>query len=126
MLFGYPYLEASIPWMIGCQMEKPDQLTKSLFISAVVSAAFILTATAVAIMTSGPELTAQLSFPTYFKAKTINIGDFFQRIESLLSFIFFVMMFFRISLLLFVSTAGIAELFSIPNYRNLLILLPSS
>lgn len=121
LLFGYPYLEPSVPWMIGCRMENPRQLIKALRVSAMVSGALFFLATFVTIITSGPELTAQLSFPTYFKAKMINIGDFYQRVESLLSFIFFVMMFFRQSMLFFVSATGIAELFAIKNYRGLLV-----
>ncbi|MBO9597681.1 MAG: GerAB/ArcD/ProY family transporter, partial [Cohnella sp.] len=121
LLVGYPYLEPSVVWMIGYRMDKPEHLVRALFISAIVSAVFFFLATFVTITTSGPELGAQLSFPTYFNVKMINIGDFYQRIESLLSFIFFVMIFFRQALLFFVSASGVSELFSVRDYRHLLV-----
>ncbi|MFD0673732.1 endospore germination permease [Cohnella sp. GCM10027633] len=121
LLFGFPYMEPSIPWMISSNMEKPAQFGKALRISALISGAFFLLATTLTIMRAGPELTAQLNFPTYFMAKMISVGDFYQRLEALLSLLFFIMMFFRQSMLFYVNATGIADLFSVKDPRLLLI-----
>ncbi|MFC5531086.1 GerAB/ArcD/ProY family transporter [Cohnella yongneupensis] len=121
LLLGYPYLEPSIPWMISFKMEKPAQFGKVLRNSALISGLFFLLTTTLTIMRAGPELAAQLSYPTYFMAKMINIGDFYQRVEALLSFLFFIVIFFRQSMLIYVSATGLADLFSLKNHRTLLI-----
>lgn len=121
LLFGYPYMEPSVVWMIGSKLEKPAQFGKALKASAAISGLFFLLVVLLTIMRAGPELAGQLSYPTYFMAKMISIGSFYQRVEALLSFLFFILIFFRISLLIYLGATGIAELFSIQEKRSLLI-----
>lgn len=121
LLFGYPYMEPSVVWMIGSKLEKPAQLGKAMRVSAAISGFFFLLVVTLTVMRAGPELAGQLSYPTYFMAKMISIGSFYQRVEALLSFLFFLMIFFRMSLLLYVSATGISELFSIRGERGLLV-----
>lgn len=121
LLFGYPYMEPSVVWMIGSKLEKPEQFGRALRISAAISGFFFLLTVMLTIMRAGPELAGQLSYPTYFMAKMISIGSFYQRVEALLSFLFFIMIFFRMSLLIYVCATGIAELFSIKEGRSLFI-----
>lgn len=121
LLFGYPYLEPSIPWMVCSKMENPAKFGQALRISALISGLFFFFTTMLTIMRAGPELSAQLAFPTFFMAKMISIGDFYQRVEALLSLLFFIMIFFRLSLLFYACATALSELFSLRDPRILFI-----
>lgn len=64
---------------------------------------------------------ADLMFPTYFIDRTISIGEFLQRFEIIVSIFWYVTIFFRFSLLLYISAQGLADVFRLRSANSLLI-----
>ncbi|MFC5469607.1 endospore germination permease [Cohnella suwonensis] len=130
-LFGYPFMEVSVLWLICSRMKQPGQFGQVLRRSAWMSGTVFLLLTVFVIMVAGAPITAQLSFPSYFISRTISIGDFYERIEAIVTMIWYMTMFFRMALLLYVSSEGTAALLSLKDGRPLhiplaLIALPLS
>lgn len=60
-------------------------------------------------------------FPSYAAVSRIKIGDFLQRIEATVSFVFFCGVFVKSSICLLVASRGIEKLFSLKDYRSIVI-----
>jgi len=60
-------------------------------------------------------------FPSYAAVSRIKIGDFLQRIEATVSFVLFCGVFAKASVCLLVACRGIAKLFSLKDYRSIVI-----
>lgn len=58
-------------------------------------------------------------FPSFTLAQRISFGNFAERVEALLTVIWFITIYFKITLYLFISTRGIAQTFGIKNERPL-------
>ncbi|WP_078392542.1 GerAB/ArcD/ProY family transporter [Shouchella patagoniensis] len=67
----------------------------------------------------GPELMTASYFPTFTLAQRISFGNFAERVEALLTVIWFITIYFKITLYLFISTRGIAQTFGIKNEKPL-------
>ncbi|MDF2686928.1 MAG: spore gernimation protein [Clostridia bacterium] len=63
----------------------------------------------------------KLYFPAYEAVSRINIGDFLQRMEVTVSFVFFISVFVKSSVCLLVTSKGIAKMFNLKDYRSIVI-----
>lgn len=68
----------------------------------------------------GIEQTENSTFPAYALAKTINVGNFLQRVEGILITIWICTFFIKISLLIFSMLKGIKNVFGLMNERMLI------
>jgi spore germination protein KB len=60
-------------------------------------------------------------FPSYEAIRRIKIGDFLQRIEVTISFLFFIGVFFKSSVCLLAAAKGVSKLFKLNDYRSVVI-----
>jgi spore germination protein KB len=60
-------------------------------------------------------------FPSYEAVRRIKIGDFVQRIEVTVSFVFFIGVLFKSSVCLLAAAKGVSKLFKLNNYRSAVI-----
>jgi len=60
-------------------------------------------------------------FPSYEAVSMINIGDFLQRIEISVSFVFIFGVFIKSSICLLVASKGISKMFNLHDYRSIVI-----
>jgi spore germination protein KB len=60
-------------------------------------------------------------FPSYAAVSAINIGDFIQRIEVTVSFVFVFGALIKTSICLLVAAKGIGRIFNLSNYRSVVI-----
>ncbi len=82
-----------------------------------------LTLTAIALLSVlvlGIEQTENSTFPAFALAKTINIGDFFQRVEGILITIWVLTFFIKISLLFLSFLQGIQSIFRLKEHTALI------
>ncbi|WP_282942933.1 endospore germination permease [Paenibacillus sp. RC67] len=76
------------------------------------------------ILVLGVDATANSMYPSYNLAKKISIGKFLERIEAILSLLWFVTIFFKIILFFYGFLLGLSQLLKLREYN--LIALPSA
>ncbi|MGM0880745.1 MAG: GerAB/ArcD/ProY family transporter [Bacillota bacterium] len=64
---------------------------------------------------------SNLMYPSYFTVRTISIGDFYERFEVLVAVLWYITIFYRLSLFLHVSVHGLAVVLGLQDPRPLLI-----
>lgn len=90
------------------------------FVLAVILIALLLTSVLVRnILVLGPVEAARTNFPSLTTIQLINIGDFLQRMDPLIIFIWTFGVFLKLSVVFYVFTLGTAQLFNLRDYRPL-------
>ena len=69
----------------------------------------------------GPDLEQAAKFSTYMAVRIIEVGSFFERIESSISFIYILLGITKMTLFLSAATMGIARLLKVSDYKRLLL-----
>ncbi|MGN7407935.1 GerAB/ArcD/ProY family transporter [Sporosarcina sp. SAFN-010] len=96
------------------------QLAKKAFLKGTLIAGIILIiVTLLTILVLGEKETSQSIYPTFSLAKRIEIGNFIQRLEMIVAFIWIVTLYFKIALYFYATVVGCAQLVNIKDYRSL-------
>ncbi len=119
-LFSFPFAETVLFLGIADSIKKQTNPYK-LYVYASCFAGFIL----LLVMLRNIELLGELTkieyFSSYVAARIIDVGDFLTRIEGTISMNFIITGVTKTTLCLLVAAKGIAHLFGISNYRQILI-----
>ncbi|MDQ0116137.1 GerAB/ArcD/ProY family transporter [Paenibacillus harenae] len=94
---------------------------KGFLIGNLLGGLFIIIITFLSISILGADFTERNLYPSYALAKKINVGDFIQRVEILMAGMWFITIFFKISLYSYSFVTGLAQLCGIKEYRPLVI-----
>ncbi|MDO9574836.1 MAG: GerAB/ArcD/ProY family transporter, partial [Candidatus Contubernalis sp.] len=84
-----------------------------------ITGAFLFAGAIITIGTFGPELISRFKFPIIEVARLISLGDFFERIESLVMVIWVAGVFVKVSLFHYVAVMAAAQWFNLRDYRPL-------
>lgn len=117
--FSNPYLESVILLFLIGNMTDSNKWKKTVMTSVLISGFIYTTVTFFAITLLSPGVVSNLTFPTYFIVRTISIGDFFERFEIIVSMFFYLTIFFKLSLLLYVTAKILTHVFGLQEYRSL-------
>jgi spore germination protein KB len=128
---GLPFLELIVFLMITPYVAKPNKIKRSFYLGTLIGGVVISLLIFLCIIILGPDITARSTYPTYILGKKISIGKFLERIEVIVAIIWFLTMFFKISICFYGLNLGLAQVFKLTNYRILLfplsfILVPYS
>lgn len=116
-----PFLENILFLFFIGNMTNPEHWTKVVMSSSVISGLIYTTATFFAIAILGAGVVANITYPTYFMVRTISLADFFERYEIAVTMLFYVIIFFRMALLLYVTSINFTSIFGLKDYRSLLV-----
>ncbi|MET3576147.1 endospore germination permease [Bhargavaea ullalensis] len=94
---------------------------RSMLVGSAISAAVIILLTLLCVTVLGGDNTAKQQYPGYELAKRIDIGNFIQRIESTMAFLWLITLFFKTSIYLYAATLGTSRLFGTGNYRTFIL-----
>lgn len=100
-------------------INKVKQAKKSFLLGNLIGGIFIFIFTFLSVSVVGADDTARQIYPTYELAKRINVGDFVQRIEELMGFLWFIALYFKTILYFYASVLGIAQILNLKDYRPL-------
>jgi spore germination protein KB len=111
-----------------------NQLTnarKGFFIGALIGGTILFIIVLLSILVLGPDQTARHLYPSYVLAEKINIGNFIQRIEVIIAVMWIISLFFKMTLYLYGSIIGFAQILKLKNYRFLtlpfgMIIIPAT
>jgi spore germination protein KB len=104
--------------MLIAFMSKPQRaMISSLFGVAAASVA-VLAMTMIVIMVFGPNLPAKFIYPLYSAVSYISVMDFIQNVDVLVVLLWIIGIFIKLSLYLFITSYGTAQLFHIKKWKH--------
>ncbi|WP_410771214.1 GerAB/ArcD/ProY family transporter [Fontibacillus sp. BL9] len=116
------YLPNMILMMIfPSSVNRPSEAHKAVFIGSMIGTLVLLMIIALTILVLGPTITGKTMYPSYMLAQKINIGNFLQRIEAIMALMWFISLFFRISLYFYAVVTGYCQIFNIKNIQPLVL-----
>jgi spore germination protein KB len=116
---GFPFLELVIFLMIFPYVNKSKEAGKAFFRGTLIGGVVLILLTALAILVMGVDQTTRSLYPSYILAKKINIGNFLQRIEAIVTIMWFISIFFKLTICFYASTLSLAQIFKLKDYRML-------
>ena len=116
---GFPFFEVIVLMMVIQFVNRPKAGYKGLMTGTAIGGLFIAVLTLVSVLALGAETVAIQLYPTYMLAKIIDVGDVFQRIEPIVAGIWFLSLFFKMTLSFFAAALGISHLLQLEDYRFL-------
>jgi spore germination protein KB len=98
------------------------QLAKRAWLAAMISSGMILSWT-VLLNTSvlGVDVMQRSVFPTLTAVGKVNLFDFIERLDAIVVFTLLITVFFKASIYLYAAVLGIADLFKLKTYRQILL-----
>nr|WP_150959960.1 endospore germination permease [Aneurinibacillus sp. XH2] len=100
-------------------VNKPDKANRAFVIGAAIGGAVLILMIFLAIAVLGAQMTEMQVYPSYSLAKMINVGDFFQRVEVIVATLWFVTIYYKMTILFYVSATGLTHIFKLKDYRPL-------
>ncbi len=120
-LFSFPFGEAVLCMVLFSYFNPKDNLKdnpkKIYFKGLVITASLLIIACLRNLFVLGTPTINLLYFPSYMAASVISVGEFFNRVEVLISANLLLATFIKANVCLFASAMGLAKIFNIENYR---------
>ena len=122
--FSFPFAETVIFTMVFSTF-KTDKSSYKVYLSGLLIGGIIIVINSVVnIFVLGIDVASTIYFPFYATLSRLNIGDFLQRLQIVIAFIFLLGGFIKLSICLLAASKGISKLFGYTDYR--FIVLPFS
>ncbi len=121
LIIGFPFLELVLFLMIFPYVNRPKEAGKALLMGTWMGGVVLIVLTALAILVMGADQTTRNLYPSYYLAQKINIGNFFQRIEAIVAIVWFISIFFKLTICFYVSTLSLAQILNLKEYRMLVL-----
>ncbi|MBU5440138.1 endospore germination permease [Tissierella sp. MSJ-40] len=118
-IFFFPLGEIVIFTFLFDSLKSKNSAFKIYLLSLVISSAIILIVYIRNILVLGIPNLSQIYFPAYYSVSLINIGEFIQRIEIIISIVFMLSGFAKISVCLLTTSIGVSKLFKLPDYKQI-------
>ncbi len=115
----FPFLDTVIFLMIFPYVKWTNKKRTPVYIGTLIGGIFLIIIIFLCILVLGVNQTSTRLSPTYLLAQEINVTNFITRIEVIVAIIWFISIFFKLSILLFVLNLGLAQLFNLNSYRFL-------
>lgn len=116
-----PFMELVVLLMFTPMVNRLDRIKRSLVTGTIIGGLFLIIIVMLSILVLGSDITARNLYPSYALAKMINIGDFLQRIEVIMAWMWFISIFFNLVLCFYATALGLAQIFHVQDYRILTI-----
>ncbi|MFF2890316.1 endospore germination permease [Paenibacillus sp. NPDC057967] len=103
------------------EVDRPKAASKGFYRGAMISGIVLVIIIVLCITVLGTDMTARQTYPSYALAKKINVGHFLQRIEIVMAIMWFITIFYRVSLYFYAAVLGMKQLFNLKDYRSLVL-----
>ena len=118
--FSFPYAETVLFIGVFGSLKTKKSILRVYYWGIFISTIILIITTVRNIAVLGNML-GSYYFPSYAAVGRISIGDFVQRIEVSVSFVFIFFVFIKSSICLLVTCKGIGKMFNLKNYRSIVI-----
>ncbi|MNP04084.1 Spore germination protein YndE [compost metagenome] len=116
---AFPFLELVVLLMIIPSVNKPQKIRKSFLQGALIGGGIVFILIVMCILVIGADLVQYITYPSYSLARKINIGGFFERVEAMITLMWILTLFMKVSIHFYVFNIGLAQLFKLKEYRML-------
>lgn len=107
--------------MIFPAVLQPEEIQRCMLMGGFAGGVVLVLIILLCILVLGHTLTSQDLYPSYSMAFQIIIGNWLQRIEAVMATLWFVSIFFKMALSLYVICRGIAQLLRLQDYRAITV-----
>lgn len=102
-------------------VNRPKAAEKTFYIGILIGGFCLSIIIILAILVLGADNSARQMYPSYALAKKISVGNFLQRIEAIMACMWFITIYFKMTLYFYASVIGLAQTLKLDNYRPLTI-----
>ncbi|MDU0204096.1 MULTISPECIES: endospore germination permease [Paenibacillus] len=120
-LIGTPYLELVVFLMILPFVNQTKKLGKAFLAGVSIGGSLIVIISLLSILVLGDDLTSVQMYPSFSLARRISIGSFLERLEVVMAGIWFITIYFKLTLCLYASAVALGEVFKLSEIRQLYI-----
>ncbi|WFD09645.1 GerAB/ArcD/ProY family transporter [Tepidibacter hydrothermalis] len=100
-------------------VKNTEEAKKSFLSGTLIGGIIILIITLLSILVLGSNITARNAFPAYILAKKINIGNFLERLEPIITILWFITVFYKSILYFYGAVLGLSQILKLKDYRTL-------
>ncbi|MGY4795975.1 GerAB/ArcD/ProY family transporter [Lysinibacillus fusiformis] len=118
-IFSFPLIVLLMLYPAGVNVQPSAQ--KGLYIGTILGGVVLITLIVLSILVLGPENTASRTFPSYALAQRISIGNFLQRIEIIMAFMWISSIYIRTFMYFYTTVVGLAQILKIKDHRPLIL-----
>lgn len=118
-MVGFPFVEMILLLMITPYIYDKKKVTSSFIYGVLLGSVILFILTLLSILVLGPDFSTRNEFPIYVLGKKISIGDFLERIEVVVAIIWFISIFFKLSLVGYSFMIGLSQLLKMKDFRPL-------
>lgn len=119
LMFAFPFLELLVFLTITPNVNKKESITKVLLLGVLISGFILFITILYCIFVLGAEITSNHLFPLYTLGKIISIGGFLERIEIIIAIIWFLSIYFKLSITFYFIVVGISNVAKLKDYRQM-------
>ncbi|WP_426446344.1 GerAB/ArcD/ProY family transporter [Paenibacillus sp. S-38] len=100
-------------------VRRPERIRGAMLSANLAGGLFILIISFMSIAVLGAELTERLMYPSYALAKKISVGKFIQRVEIIIAALWFISIFFKLTVYFYAGLVSLAKLAKLDSIRPL-------
>lgn len=119
IITAFPFGEMLLLSFLAPQVRETPKILPALLAGTALSGLFLTLRPVYAIGVFGVKEAAQLNFPVYFVVRSINLGEFIEKVEILLVFAWFFTTFVKLAVCMLASLWGLAYLFNLKDIQGL-------
>lgn len=116
-VIAFPYMEAVLLLMLFPYVNKTKAAKKAFLAGAFIGGVVLIITTVYTILVLGPDFSARNLYPAYTLAKQINLADIFQRVEAIVAGMWFLSIYFKLTICFYASSLGLAQILNLKDYR---------
>ncbi|TFE26626.1 GerAB/ArcD/ProY family transporter [Cohnella luojiensis] len=116
---AFPFAELVVFLMVFPYVNQTNRIRRSFLLGALLGGIVLIAIVALSILVLGADLVARNIYPSFFMAKKISIGNFLERVEAILAIIWFISIYFKITLYYYAFNLGLAQTLKLREYRFL-------
>lgn len=118
---SFPLGEIVVFITIFSAIKEKKEVKKTFAKGLVASGVILLISSSITVLVIGPDVANTYYFPSYIATTRINIGNFIQSVEVILSFMFTVGGFTNFSIVFLCTAKSVCSLFGVDDYKSIVI-----
>lgn len=118
---GTPFMELIVLLMVIPYVNCPQKVNKAFLLGTLIGGILLIIIILMSILVLGAGMTARHMYPSFNLAKIISIGKFLERLEVIMAGIWFITIFFKLTICFYASVLSFAQIMKMKNVHPLLL-----
>lgn len=118
---GVPFLELVVFLMIIPSVNRTKETGKAFIAGTLLGAMVIVITSTLSILVLGEDFTVRNMYTSFTLAKKISIGNFLERLEAVMAVIWFLSLYFKLTICFYATALGLAQTLKLKEYKPLLL-----